>query len=122
MHVCYIMYYIIVLYVTTVVLYVTKYVHFNNEVFLEWSNGENLLRKILLLTIGNFYEGSIDHIIMNDLIKTTILKSIFFELLLFSRLTIRKSPESYCLTPWDRCNTTFMYGQVTEESRWIDWK
>ena len=66
----YIMYYIIVLYVTTIVLYVTKYVHFNNEAFLEWSNGENLLRKILLLTIGNFYEGSIDHIIMNDLIKT----------------------------------------------------
>ena len=66
------MYYIIVLYVTTIVsyyymyVYVTKYVHFNNEVFLEWSNGENLLRKILLLTTGNFYEGSIDHIIMND--------------------------------------------------------
>ena len=52
------------------VLYVTKYVHFNNEVFLELSNDENLLRKILLLTNGNFYEGSIDHIIMNDLIKT----------------------------------------------------
>ena len=51
------------------VLYVTKYVHFNNEVFLELSNDENLLRKILLLTNGNFYEGSIDHIIMNDLIK-----------------------------------------------------
>ena len=50
-------------------MYVTKYVHFNNEVFLEWSNDENLLRKILLLTIGNFYEGSIDHIIMNYLIK-----------------------------------------------------
>ena len=49
-----------------ILYYVTKYVHFNNEVFLEWSNGENLLRKILLLTIGNFYEGSIDHIIMND--------------------------------------------------------
>ena len=45
---------------------VTKHVHFNNEVFLERSNGENLLRKILLLTIENFYEGSIDHIIMND--------------------------------------------------------
>ena len=43
-----------------------KCVHFNNEVFLEWSNDENLLRKILLLTNGNFYEGSIDHIIMND--------------------------------------------------------
>ena len=52
------------------VVYVTKYVHFNNEVFLELSNDENLLRKILLLTIGNFYEGSIDHIIMNYLIKT----------------------------------------------------
>ena len=52
------------------VLYVTKYVHFNNEVFLKLSNDENLLRKILLLTNGNFYEGSIDHIIMNDLIKT----------------------------------------------------
>ena len=51
-------------------MYVTKYVHFNNEVFLELSNDENLLRKILLLTIGNFYERSIDHIIMNDLIKT----------------------------------------------------
>ena len=54
-------YCIILLYV-----YVTKYVHFNNEVFLEWFNGENLLRNILLLTIGNFYGGSIDHIIMND--------------------------------------------------------
>ena len=53
-----------------IVLYVTKYVHFNNEVFLELSNDENLLRKILLLTIGNFYEGSIDHLIMNNLIKT----------------------------------------------------
>ena len=51
-------------------MYVTKYVHFNNEVFLELSNDENLLRKILLLTNGNFYEGSIDHIIVNNLIKT----------------------------------------------------
>ena len=52
------------------ILYVTKYVHFNNEDFLELSNNENLIRKILLLTIGNFYEGSIDHIIMNYLSKT----------------------------------------------------
>ena len=29
--------------------------------FLEPSNDENLPRKILLLTIGNFYERSIDH-------------------------------------------------------------
>ena len=65
-----------------IVLYVTKYVHFNNEVFLELSNDENLLRKILLLTIGNFYEGSIDHLIMNDLIKNTILLSIRVKLLL----------------------------------------
>ena len=44
-------------------MYVTKYVHFNNEDLLELSNDENLLRKILLLTIGNFYEeGYIDHI------------------------------------------------------------
>ena len=49
-------------------IHVTKHVHFNNEVFLEWSNGENLLRKILLLTIGNFYEGSIDHINVHYLI------------------------------------------------------
>ena len=61
---------------------VTKYVHFNNEVFPEVSNDENLLRKILLLTIGNFYEGSIDHLIMNDLIKDTILLSIRVKLLL----------------------------------------
>ena len=54
-------------------MYVTKYVHFNNEVFLEWSNGENLLRKILLLTIGNFYEGSIDHINIYYLINNTTL-------------------------------------------------
>ena len=47
-------------------MYVTKYVHFNNEVFLELSNDENLLRKILLLTIGNFYEGSIDHIMFQE--------------------------------------------------------
>ena len=62
-------------------MYVTKYVHFNNEVFLELSNGENLLRKILLLTIGNFYEGSIDHIVMHYLIKTTILLSSRVKLL-----------------------------------------
>ena len=57
----------------TTVPYVTKYVHFNNEVFLELSNDENLLRKILLLTIGNFYEGSIDHIIMDNLIKHNLI-------------------------------------------------
>ena len=77
--------YIIVLYVIVYyysIPYVTKYVHFNNEVFLELSNDENLLRKILLLTIGNFYEGSIDHLIMNDLIKNTILLSIRVKLLL----------------------------------------
>jgi len=34
------------------------------EDFPEPSNGENLLRKILLLTIGNFYEWSIDHMNM----------------------------------------------------------
>ena len=67
-----IVYYSIVYY-SIVLVYVTKYVHFNNEVFLEWSNGENLLRMILLLTIGNFYEGSIDHINMNYLIKDTTL-------------------------------------------------
>ena len=55
---------------TTCILYVTKYVHFNNEDFLELSNDENLIRKILLFTIENFYEGSIDHIIMNYLSKT----------------------------------------------------
>ena len=32
--------------------------------FLELSNDENLPRKILLLTIGNFYERSIDHMNM----------------------------------------------------------
>ena len=63
------------------VLYVTKYVHFNNEVFLELSNDENLLRKILLLTNGNFYEGSIDHINMNYLIKDTTLNPSQFEYL-----------------------------------------
>ena len=42
-------------------------------VFLELSNDENLLRKILLLTNGNFYEGSIDHIIVNDLIKHNLI-------------------------------------------------
>ena len=55
------------------VLYVTKQVHFNNEVFLELSNDENLLRKILLLTTGNFQEGSIDRIIMNNLIKYNLI-------------------------------------------------
>ena len=55
-----VLYCILLLYIN---MYVTKYVHFNNEVFLELSNDENLLRKILLLTNGNFYEGSIDHII-----------------------------------------------------------
>ena len=65
-----------------IVLYVSKYVHFNNEVFLESSNDENLLRKILLLTIGNFYEGSIDHLVMNDSIKDTISLSIRVKLLL----------------------------------------
>ena len=54
-------------------MHVTKHVHFNIEVFLELSNDENLLRKILLLTNGNFYEGSIDHIIMNDLIKHNLI-------------------------------------------------
>ena len=34
------------------------------EDFLEPSNDENLPRKILLLTIGNFYEWSIDHMNM----------------------------------------------------------
>ena len=34
------------------------------EDFPEPSNDENLLRKILLLTIGNFYEWSIDHMNM----------------------------------------------------------
>ena len=58
------LYYIVYLY-CYINMYVTKYVHFNHEDLLEWSNGENLLRKILLLTIGNFYEGSIDHINMN---------------------------------------------------------
>ena len=48
-------------------------VHFNDEVFLELSNDENLLRKILLLIIGNFYEGSIDHIIMDNLIKHNLI-------------------------------------------------
>ena len=43
------------------------------EDFPEPSNDENLLRKILLLTNGNFYEGSIDHIIMNDLIKHNLI-------------------------------------------------
>ena len=47
-----------------IVLHVTKCVHFNNEDFLELFNDENLLRKILLLTIGNFYEWSIDHMNM----------------------------------------------------------
>ena len=64
---------------TIVLLYVTKYVHFNNEDFLESSNDENLLIKILLLTIGNFYEGSIDHIIIYYLIKNTTLIPIEFE-------------------------------------------
>ena len=49
---------------------------------LEPSNDENLPGKILLLTIGNFYEGSIDHIIMNNLIINTILLSIRVKLLL----------------------------------------
>ena len=65
----------------TTVPYVTKYVHFNNEVFLELSNDENLLRKILLLTIGNFYEGSIDHINIYYLIKDTTLNPFQFEYL-----------------------------------------
>ena len=53
--------FIIVLYYC-ILTYVTIYVYFNKEDFLELSNGENVLRKILLLTIENFYEGSIDHI------------------------------------------------------------
>ena len=62
MCIIYVLYYCMICnYYSIILIYVTKYVHFNNEVFLEWSNGENLLRKILLLTIGNFYERSIDH-------------------------------------------------------------
>ena len=64
-------------------MYVTKYVHFNNEVFLELFNDENLLRNILLLVIVNFYEGSIDHInnicTIYYLINETILFPIEFE-------------------------------------------
>ena len=51
-----------------ILTYVTSYVYFNTEDFLEFVNGENLLRKILLLIIGNFYEGSINHINIYDLI------------------------------------------------------
>ena len=51
------------------------------EDFLEFVNDENLLRKILLLTIGNFCEGSIDHINIYDLIKDTTLNSFQFEYL-----------------------------------------
>ena len=65
----------------TIVLYVTKCVPFTNEDFLELSNDENLLRWILFLTIGNFYEGSIDHIITDSLIKNTILLSFRVKLL-----------------------------------------
>ena len=61
-------------------LYVTKYVHFNNEVFLELSNDENLLRKILLLTIGNFYERSIDHMNKYCINLNTNLFHLLFDL------------------------------------------
>ena len=59
------MYFIIVILICNYVLYVHFYsIILQYEDFPEPSNDENLLRKILLLTIGNFYEWSIDHMNM----------------------------------------------------------
>ena len=73
---CYItlLHYCVLTHVTTY-----RYVYFNYEDFLELSNDENLLRKILLLTMGNFYEGSFDHINVYYLINNTTLIPIQFE-------------------------------------------
>ena len=49
---------------------------------------QNLPGKILLLTIGNFHEGSIDHIVMDNLTKT---QSYYYSKSNYSLKVARKS-------------------------------
>jgi len=62
------------------------------------------------LTIGNFYEGSIDHINIYYLIKDTTLNPFQFEYLNYQE---ERLSYLYCRSRWDKCNLTNIFLRLT---------